>query len=97
MYFREALHEGTPWFMLAVFTLLVGLVMSVTVRGSGIARYPYSKPHDGGELASDLPQESIGRPEVEPLLVLHSPPPERTASNALAPSGTPAPAPGAAS
>jgi hypothetical protein len=55
--------------MLAVLTLVTGLAMSKTVSGSGIARHPYVKPEDGGELASDLPPESIGRPELEPLLV----------------------------
>ena len=68
MYLHTALHDGSPEFLLAVLTLLVALVMNQTVRGSGIARHPYAKPHDGGALGSDLPPDSIGRPEIEPLL-----------------------------
>jgi hypothetical protein len=68
MYLYTVLHDGSPEFMVAVLTLLVALVMSQTVVGSGIARHPYAKPADGGELASDLPADSIGRPEFEPLL-----------------------------
>ena len=69
MYLHQALHNGSPEFMFAVLVLLVALVMSQTVRGSGIAQHPYAKPYDGGELASDLPPESIGRPELEPVLI----------------------------
>jgi hypothetical protein len=54
-----------------VLTLLTALVMSQTVSGSGIARHPYVNPEEGGELATDLPPASIGRPELEPLLVPH--------------------------
>jgi hypothetical protein len=28
MYFIEALHDGTPWFLLAVFALLVTVAMN---------------------------------------------------------------------
>lgn len=68
MYFPDALQHGNPEFLLGVAALLVGLVQSQSVPGSGISRHPYARPDDGGELASDLPAESIGRPEVEPLL-----------------------------
>lgn len=71
MFLQTALHNGSPEFVFAVLMLLTALVMSETSRGSGIARHPYGKP-DGGELASDLPPESIGRPEIEPLLRRHS-------------------------
>ena len=69
MYLHTALHDGSPEFLLAVFMLLGSLVLHLTVRGSGIAQHPYSNPHDGGELASDLPPEAIGRVELEPLIM----------------------------
>jgi len=77
MYLHQALHNGSPVFMLVILVLLVALVMSQTMRGSGIARHPYTKPYDGGELASDLPPESIGRPEAEPLLTHRPMSPDR--------------------
>jgi hypothetical protein len=71
MFFAQALHNGSPDLMLAVLALLAALVMTQAVSGSGIAQHRYVKPEDGGELASDLPPESIGRPEIEPLLLRH--------------------------
>jgi hypothetical protein len=71
MFFAQALHNGSPDFMLAVLALFAALVMSQTVTGSGIGQHPYVRPGHGGELASDLPPESIGRPEIEPLLLRH--------------------------
>ncbi len=67
MFLHTALHNGSPELVFVVLTLLISLVMNETWSGSGIARHPYGKP-DGGALASDLPPESFGRPEVEPLL-----------------------------
>ena len=72
MYLQTALHNGSPEFMLVVFMLLGSLALHLTVRGSGIAQHPYSNPHDGGELASDLPPEAIGRAQLEPLLMPRS-------------------------
>jgi len=73
MYLTHALHDGSPWLVLACLTTLVGVVMGVfTERGSGIAVHPYTRAEDGGELASDLPAESIGRPEFEPVLWGHA-------------------------
>ncbi len=71
MYLHTALHDGSPEFLFVVLMLLGSLVLHLTVRGSGIARHPYSSPHDGGELASDLPPEAIGRAQLEPLLTPH--------------------------
>lgn len=68
MFLYHALHDGSAELMVGVMTLLAGVVISLTPRGSGIGRHPYVNPHDGGELATDLPPESIGRPEIEPLL-----------------------------
>ena len=61
MYFQTASHNGSPEFMLAVLALLVALVMSQTVRGSGIAQHPYTKPHDGGD-ARQRPAARVDRP-----------------------------------
>lgn len=69
MLFAQALHSGRPDLMSAPLALLAALVMSQTMSGSGIAQHPYAKAEDGGELASGLPLESIGRPEFKPLLV----------------------------
>ncbi len=68
MYFPDALTNGNAEFLLGIAGLLVGLVQSQTVTASGIDHHPYARAADGGELASDLPPESIGRPELEPLL-----------------------------
>ena len=68
MYFPDVLQNGSPEFLLGVFALVVGLVQSQGVTDSGIDRHPYARASDGGELASDLPPESIGRPQLEPLL-----------------------------
>ena len=68
MYVPDALQHGNPEFLLGVVALLAGLVQSQSVAGSGIGRHAYARASDGGELASDLPPESIGRAELEPLL-----------------------------
>jgi S1-C subfamily serine protease len=72
-YLDAALHHGSLEFLLVVVALLVALVMNQTVAGSGIARPPYAKPQDAGELASDLPPELIGRAQIEPLLLAPRP------------------------
>jgi hypothetical protein len=38
------------------------------LASGGISSHPYSNPYLGGQLASDLPPESLGRAEIEPLL-----------------------------
>ncbi|HEY6777318.1 MAG TPA: hypothetical protein VI122_12495 [Thermoleophilaceae bacterium] len=48
MFLAQALHNGSPEFMLAVLALLATLVMSQTVSSSGIAQHPYVEPEDGG-------------------------------------------------
>jgi hypothetical protein len=68
VYFPDVLTDGNPEFLLGIAALLVALVQSQTVAESGIHRHPYAGAADGGELASDLPPDSIGRPELEPLL-----------------------------
>jgi hypothetical protein len=67
--FAPALHNGSPDLMSTRPALFAALVMSQTMSGSRIAQHPCAKAEDGGELASDLPLESIGRPEFEPLPV----------------------------
>jgi hypothetical protein len=68
VYFPNALHHGNPEFLLGVVALVAGLVQSQSMGDGGISRHPYARASDGGELASDLPPESIGRAELEPLL-----------------------------
>lgn len=48
MFLAQALHNGSPEFMLAVLALLATLVMSQTVSSS-IAQHPYVEPEDGGD------------------------------------------------
>lgn len=71
MLFAQALHNGSPDLMLAVLALRAALLMSQTVSGSGIAQHRHVKAEDGGDLASDLPPESISRSEIEPPLLRH--------------------------
>jgi hypothetical protein len=68
MYFPDALQHGNPEFLVGVAALLAGLISSQSVTGRDICRHPYARATDGGELASDLPPESIGRAQLEPLL-----------------------------
>jgi hypothetical protein len=68
-YFSSVLNNGSLWLLLACLLVLAGVVIGLfTRRGSEIGEHPYSKPELGGELGSDLPPESIGRPEFEPVL-----------------------------
>jgi hypothetical protein len=68
-YLDHALHDGSPWVLLACLVIFAGVVVGLfTERGSGISYHPYTRPELGGQLASDLPPESIGRAELEPLL-----------------------------
>ena len=76
MYLTHALHDGSLWLLLACFTMLAGVIVGLFTRaGSGIDSHPYTKADLGGALASDLPPESIGRPELEPTLWGHRRPP----------------------
>jgi hypothetical protein len=68
MYFPDALQHGNPEFLFGVVALIAGLVQSQSMGGGAISRHPYARSSDGGELASDLPPESIGRAQLEPLL-----------------------------
>jgi hypothetical protein len=66
---KSLLDDGSLWMLVACAVVFAGVVVGVmTTAGSGIACHPYENPYDGGELASDLPPESIGRAEIEPLL-----------------------------
>jgi hypothetical protein len=72
---HDALHNGSLWMLVACIVVFAGVVVGVmTNAGSGISSHPYENPYDGGELASDLPPESIGRAEIEPLLRRRHPP-----------------------
>jgi hypothetical protein len=68
VYFPDPLQHGNPEVLLGIAVLLVGLVQGQSAPTSDISRHPYARASDGGELASDLPAESIGRAEMEPLL-----------------------------
>jgi hypothetical protein len=65
----SALHDGTPWVILVCVLLFAGVAVGLFTRsGSEISSHPYSDPKDGGEMGSDLPPESMGREELEPVL-----------------------------
>jgi hypothetical protein len=65
----SALNNGSPYLILACIVVFAGVVVGFySRRGSGIDAHPYTKSEQGGELGSDMPPESIGRPEMEPLL-----------------------------
>jgi hypothetical protein len=69
VYLHVALHDGSLLFVLACLVLLAGVVVGLfTKAGSGISHHPYTRPDLGGQLAADLPPESIGRAELEPRL-----------------------------
>jgi hypothetical protein len=65
---RGGRADGNPEFLLGVVALIAGLVQSQSMGDGAVSRHLYAKANDGGELASDLPPESIGRDELEPLL-----------------------------
>jgi hypothetical protein len=68
-FFADVLHNGSLWLLAACTLVIAGVIVALfTEAGSGIASHPYSDPHDGGELASDLPPESIGRAEFDSIL-----------------------------
>jgi len=69
MNLTEVLHDGSPWLVLVCVLMFAGIVIGLfTDRGSGIGSHPFTKAGTGGQLASDLPPESLGRPEFEPVL-----------------------------
>jgi hypothetical protein len=58
----NALHDGTPWLLLACLVIFAGIVIGLyTETGSGISHHPYSKPERGGELVPDPSSDSITR------------------------------------
>jgi hypothetical protein len=68
-YVSTSLSDGSLWIVLVCLVLVAGVVIGLYTRlGSGISSHPYSKVHGSGELGTDLPDESIGRAELEPLL-----------------------------
>ena len=72
MTLTHMLHDGSGWLLLASLAMVVGVIVGLyTEAGSGIASHPYTRANGSGELASDLPPESIGRAEIEPLLWRH--------------------------
>ena len=56
MYFIEALHDGTPWFLLAVFALLVTVAMNEAGAGSGITHHPFLT---GSADAPEIPRATL--------------------------------------
>lgn len=69
MNLSEVLHDGSPWLVLVCLLMFAGIVIGLfTERGSGIGSHPFTKAGTGGQLASDLPAESLGRPEFERVL-----------------------------
>jgi hypothetical protein len=66
-YVAAALH-GSSWLLIAGVVVLAAVVALWTRGGAAIESHLYSKPNGSGELGSDMPRESIGRDELEPLL-----------------------------
>jgi hypothetical protein len=68
-FLTTALHDGTPWVILACLVLLAGVVAGLYTRGgSEMDSHPYAKTGDGGETATDMPSEATGREELESVL-----------------------------
>jgi hypothetical protein len=64
-----ALHDGTPWVVLACLVVFAGVVVGLYTRnGSGINSHPYEHAGDGGDLGTDMPPETTGREELETIL-----------------------------
>jgi|tagenome__1003787_1003787.scaffolds.fasta_scaffold20176162_2 hypothetical protein len=59
---------GNTWLLIACLVVLGAAVAIWTRGGAAIDSHPYSKPNGSGELGSDMPPESIGREEIEPIL-----------------------------
>jgi hypothetical protein len=69
MTYVTATLNGSFWLLLASLVVLAAVVATLWTRGgAAIGSHPYSKPNGSGELGSDMPPESIGRDELEPLL-----------------------------
>jgi hypothetical protein len=69
MTYVTAALDGHSWLLLACLVVLAAVVAAVWMSGNpAIGSHPYSKPTGSGELGSDMPPESIGRDELEPLL-----------------------------
>jgi hypothetical protein len=64
-----ALHDGSPWLVVACFVVFAGVVAGLYTRdGSGISSHPYGQAGDGGDLGTDMPSEATGREELETIL-----------------------------
>jgi hypothetical protein len=68
MTYVTAALNGSSWLVIACLVVLLAALAIWTRNGSAIDSHPYSKPNGSGELGSDMPPESIGREEIEPLL-----------------------------
>jgi hypothetical protein len=69
VYLHQMLHDGSLWFLVGCLAICAGVAIGLFTRnGSGISHHPYTRPDLGGQLAADLPPESIGRAELEPRL-----------------------------
>ena len=68
MTYVTAALNGHSWLIIACLVVLAAVVALWTRGGTAIDSHPYSKPNGSGELGSDMPPESIGRDELEPLL-----------------------------
>ena len=69
MTYVTAALNANSWLLLACLVVLAAVVAVLWAGGgTAIGPHPYSKPNGSGELGSDMPTESIGRDELEPLL-----------------------------
>jgi hypothetical protein len=68
-FLTTAMHDGTPWVILAFVIIFAGVAFGLFTRtGSEIDYHPYAKGGNGGDLGTDLPAEETGRDDLEPIL-----------------------------
>jgi hypothetical protein len=70
-YLETALHDGSPWVLLACFVVFAGVVVGFYGRGAMDINphpHPCEKPGDGTDLGTDMPAEATGREELEAIL-----------------------------
>jgi hypothetical protein len=69
-FLNTALHDGSPWAILACLVAFAGVVIGLYTRsGSEISSHPYAKGADG-DVDTDPPSGATGREEFERLLRL---------------------------
>jgi hypothetical protein len=68
-FLSSALHDGSPWLLLACVMVFAGVVIGLYTRsGREISSHPYARHGNSGELGTDLPSQITGREELEARL-----------------------------